>query len=64
MKKKDEAISRALSDAWKWKEEVYRDIKDKSTNEKIDYFREGLEEAIKITGGTLNRNEDGSYSIS
>jgi hypothetical protein len=56
-------ISKALTEVWKWKEEVYLDIKDNSFNEKREYFREGLEEAIKITGGKLNKNDDGSYSI-
>jgi len=63
MKTKNEAISKALSEVWKWKEEVYLDIKDKSFNEKRKYFREGIDEAVKILGGTLNKNEDGSYSI-
>jgi hypothetical protein len=63
MKTKNETISKALIEVWKWKEEVYQDIKDKSFNEKRKYFREGLEEAIKVTGGKLNKNDDGSYSI-
>jgi hypothetical protein len=63
MKAKNDTISKALTDVWKWKEEVYLDIKDKSFEEKRDYFREGLEEAIKVTGGKLSKNEDGSYSI-
>ncbi len=63
MKTKNEAISKALSEVWKWKEEVYLDIKDKSFNEKSRYFREGMNEAIKVLGGTLNKNDDGSYSI-
>ncbi|MGD2090916.1 MAG: hypothetical protein PVH61_32380 [Candidatus Aminicenantes bacterium] len=63
MKKKNDTISKALTEVWKWKEEVYQDIKDKSFNEKREYFREGLEEAIKVTVGKLNKNDDGSYSI-
>jgi hypothetical protein len=63
MKTKNEAISKALSEVWEWKEEVYLDIKDKSFNEKRKYFREAMDEAIKVLGGTLNKNEDGSYSI-
>jgi len=63
MKTKNDTISKALTEVWKWKEEVYQDIKNKSFNEKRKYFREGLEEAIKVTGGKLNKNDDGSYSI-
>lgn len=63
MKTKNDNISKALTEVWKWKEEVYQDIKNKSFNEKREYFREGLEEAIKVTGGKLNKNDDGSYSI-
>ena len=63
MKERKNTISKALTEVWKWKEEVYQDIKDKSFNEKREYFREGLEEAIKVTGSKLNKNDDGSYSI-
>ena len=63
MKANNDAISKALTEVWEWKEEVYLDIKDKSFNEKRKYFQEGLEEAVKITGGKLKKNEDGSYSI-
>jgi hypothetical protein len=63
MKTNNNTISKALTEVWKWKEEVYQDIKNKSFNEKREYFREGLEEAIKVTGGKLKLNEDGSYSI-
>jgi hypothetical protein len=56
MKTKNEAISKALSEVWKWKEEVYLDIKDKSFKEKRKYFREGMDEAIKVLGGTLNNS--------
>jgi hypothetical protein len=63
MKANNGAISKALTEVWEWKEKIYLDIKDKSFNEKREYFREGLEEAVKITGGKLKKNEDGSYSI-
>ena len=63
MKTKNDNISKALTEVWKWKEEVYHDIKNKSFNEKKNYFQEGLEEAIKVTGGKLDKNDDGSYSI-
>ena len=63
MKANNDTISKALTEVWEWKEEVYLDIKDKSFNEKRDYFREGLEVAVKIIGGELKENDDGSYSI-
>ena len=63
MKTKNDTISKALTEVWKWKEEVYQEIKDKSFYEKREYFREGLEEAIKVIGGKLNKNDDGSNSI-
>lgn len=63
MKAKNKVISKSLGEVWKWKEEVYLDIKDKSFLEKKEYFQQGLEEALKVLGGKLYKNEDGSYSI-
>lgn len=56
-------ISKALSEVWEWKEEVYEDIKDKSFEKKQKYFEQSLKEAVNILKGKLKRNADGSYSI-
>ena len=63
MKSKDVAISKALLEVWEWKDEVYKDIKDKTFEEKQKYYREGMDEAVKRLNGNLIRNPDGSYSI-
>ncbi len=56
-------ISKALSEVWEWKDEVYRDVKDMSFEEKQEYYNKCLKEAIKILKGKLKTNPDGSYSI-
>ncbi|MGR3310216.1 MAG: hypothetical protein ACUZ77_05510 [Candidatus Brocadiales bacterium] len=56
-------ISKALSEVWEWKDEVYEDIKDMSFEEKRAYFEKGLKEAVKMLNGKLKTNSDGSYSM-
>lgn len=63
MKSKDVVISKALLEVWEWKDEVYKDIKDKTFDEKQKYYSEGIDEAVKRLNGNLTRNPDGSYSI-
>lgn len=63
MKSTEKAISKALLEVWEWKEEVYKDIKDKTFEEKQKYYREGIDEAVKRLNGSLIKNIDGSYSI-
>lgn len=56
-------ISRALSEVWEWKEDVYKDVKDMSFEEKHKYYESSLRESVKILRGKLKTNPDGSYSI-
>lgn len=56
-------ISKALSEVWEWKDEVYEDIKDMSFEEKQAYFKKGLKEAVRTLNGKLKTNPDGSYSM-
>ena len=56
-------VSKALSEVWKWKDDVYNDIKNMSFEEKHVYFEEGLKEAVKMIKGKLKINSDSSYSI-
>jgi len=56
-------ISKALSEVWEWKDEVYKDIKDMSFEEKREYYEKRLKEAVKILNGKLKANPDGSYLI-
>jgi hypothetical protein len=56
-------ISKALSEVWEWKDEVYKDIKDMSFEEKREYYERSLKEAVKILNGKLKINLDGTYSI-
>ena len=61
--KKTMPISRALTEVWEWKEEVYKDINKMSFEEKQKYFKKGLTDAAKLLKGKLKANPDGSYSI-
>lgn len=65
MKKTDAAtpISKALSEVWEWKDEVYKDTKDMSFDEKRKYFDRSFKKAVKTLNGKLKTNSDGSYSI-
>lgn len=63
MKTTNTAVSKALEEVWEWKDEVYKDIKDKTFEEKQKYFQEGLESAAKFIKGKLKKNSDGSYTI-
>lgn len=55
--------TKALSEVWEWKEEVYKDINGMSFEEKRRYFEKGLNKALKLLKGKLKTNSDGSYSI-
>lgn len=63
MTEKEILISKALTEVWEWKDEVYKEIKNKTFEEKQRYFEEGLKEAVKLINGRLLKNPDGSYSI-
>ena len=63
MKSTEKTISKALLEVWEWKDEVYKDIKDKTFEEKQRYYLEGMDEAVKRLNGNLTRNPDGRYSI-
>lgn len=56
-------ISKALSEVWEWKDEVYKDIKDMSFETKQAYFMKGLKEAVRLLNRKLKTNPDGSHSI-
>lgn len=61
--KKTMPISKALTEVWEWKEEVYNDINGMSFEEKKRYFETGLNKAVRTIKGKLKANPDGSYSI-
>lgn len=61
--KKAMPISKALTEVWEWKEEVYKDINKMPFEEKQKYFKKGLSDALKLLKGKLKANPDGSYSI-
>lgn len=63
MKSTEKVISKALLEVWQWKDEVYKDIKDKTFEEKQKYYWEGINDAAKRLNGNLVRNPDGSYLI-
>ena len=41
-------VSKALSDVWEWKDDVYKDIRNMSFEEKRKYFEKGLKEAVRM----------------
>lgn len=61
--KKTVPISKALTEVWEWKEEVYKDINKMSFEEKKRYLEKGLNKAVRSIKGKLETNPDGSYSI-
>lgn len=63
MKVLDRIVSVAQEEVWEWKEEVFRDIKDKTFEEKRVYFNKGLNKAVTIIKGKLKKNPDGTYLI-
>ena len=63
MRAAEKAISKALLEVWQWKDEVYKDIKNKTFEEKQKYYQEGIDEAVQRLNGSLIRNSDGSHSI-
>ena len=63
MKTSESTISKALEEAWEWKEAVYNDIKDMIFEEQKKYFKEDLDYAVKLLDAKLIKNDVGSYSI-
>ena len=53
----------SLLEVWNWKEEIYKDIKDKSLKEKKKYFKQGLKDAVKILKGKLVKSSEGYFII-
>lgn len=60
---KDTLASKALLEVWKWKDEVYKDIRNMTFKEKQKYFEDGLKEAEQLLTAKLKKNPDGSYSF-
>ncbi|MFH1612448.1 MAG: hypothetical protein ABIB46_01755 [bacterium] len=63
MKSSEKNMPVALLEVWKWKNEVYRDIRNKTFEEKQKYYQEGMNEAVKRLNAHLIKNADGSYSF-
>lgn len=55
---------KSLLEVWEWKEEIYKDTKDKSFAEKKKYFKQGLKDAVKILKGKLVKSSEGYFIIS
>ena len=47
-------VSKAMTDVWKWKEEVYQETKDMSREEVIAYFRGATKRLEEKTGKKLD----------
>lgn len=60
---KSTPVSKALIEVWEWKDQVYKDIKDMTFEEKRKYFEQGLKEAERLLGVKLIKNPDGSLSV-
>ena len=41
---------KSLKELWNWKKEVYKDIKNFSTSERINYFKKETKDTIKSLG--------------
>ena len=47
-------VSKALSDVWEWKDEIYEEIKDMNSEQRIAYFREGRKKLEEKAGRRLD----------
>ena len=56
-------VPKALQEVWEWKEAVSQDTKGMSVEEKLAYFREGMEEAARLLNCRIEKNPDGSFSF-
>lgn len=63
MKTTEYTVPESLKAVWEWKDAVSSEIEHKSTQEKLAYFREGLDVAAKLIGARLVKNADGTYCI-
>ena len=63
MKKNSKDVYPSLLEVWDWKDEVFKDIKNKSYKERTKYFQLGLVEASKLLGKNLIKKADGSYNF-
>lgn len=59
---KSAPVSKALTEVWEWKDEVYNDIKNMTFEEKRKYFEQGLKDAERLLGVKLIKKPDGSLS--
>lgn len=59
-----DTVSKSLLEVWEQKEEIYKDTKDKSLEEKKKYFKQGLKDAVKILKGKLVKSSEGYFIIS
>ena len=46
--------SEALKRVWRWKDEIYRDIKDMTTEQRQAYFKQAASRLADKTGKKLN----------
>ena len=61
MKSSEKNVPTALLEVWRWKDEVYKDIRNKTFEEKQEYYQEGINEAVQRLNAHLVKNVDGSY---
>ncbi len=47
-------VSKALREVWRWKEEVSREVKDLTVQERIAYFRQAGQRLAAKTGRELD----------
>ena len=48
-------VSKAMEQVWRWKEEVYQDVKDMDQTQRLEYYRKAAEEMEARMGKKLPR---------
>ena len=46
-------VSKSMEEVWRWKEEIAREIKGMTSQERIDYFRHAEQRLAEKTGKKL-----------
>ena len=63
MKATEEYVPTALKEVWAMKDAVAQDIKDMTVQERIAYFREGVERMAKRMGARIVHEPDGTCRL-
>ena len=55
--------SKSLLEVWEWKEAVYNDVKDLSSEERVKYYSENADKFLKEMGYIKKKIGKNSYKL-